>query len=293
MQEKRTEPATPGPAGGGVEQFEIPGDPVIRGWSKGSGRDLILCHGLSATRDFVVHGSDYLSRNGYRVHSWDARGHGESDPAPPGESYDYRHQADDLGRVVDERTIGEDLFLAGHSMGAHTVLAWTLGNLDRVTGIALIGPVYTEGREVMPDDRWDERAHALEQGGPEEFARLAASEFEGEDEDRETIERIALDRTRRHLHPEAVAQGLREVPRSRALPDMDSLGRLEVPTLIVGSHDTQDPGHPLAVAALYAELIPSAELVVEGEGEPPLAWQGGRLSRVLADFFDSVGRSGA
>lgn len=177
-------------------------------------------------------------------------------------------------------------------MGAHTVLAWTLENLDRVTGIALIGPVYTEGREAMPDDRWDERALALERGGPEEFARLAGSEFEGDDDARETIERIALDRTRRHLYPEAVAQGLREVPRSRAVAEMDSLGALSVPTLIVGSHDTHDPGHPLAVAELYAELIPSAELVVEDEGEPPLAWQGGRLSRVLAGFFDSVDRSG-
>jgi len=46
--------------------------------------------------------------------------------------------------------------------------------------------------------------------------------------------------------------------------------------------DEADPGHPLALGEAYSELLPAASLVVEEEGRSPLAWQGGRLSKVIA-----------
>ena len=52
------------------------------------------------------------------------------------------------------------------------------------------------------------------------------------------------------------------------------------------SRDEADPGHPLAVGERYARAIPGAELVVEPLQVParsPIAWQGGQLSRVLAE----------
>ena len=58
--------------------------------------------------------------------------------------------------------------------------------------------------------------------------------------------------------------------------------------LVVGSRDDADPEHPLAVAREYADRLPRAELVVEDEGEPPLAWQGARLSRAIAAFLDQL-----
>jgi 3-oxoadipate enol-lactonase len=54
--------------------------------------------------------------------------------------------------------------------------------------------------------------------------------------------------------------------------------------LVVGSRDESDPEHPLALARQYAEAIPRARLVVEEEGRSPIAWQGGQLSRLLAEF---------
>jgi hypothetical protein len=36
------------------------------------------------------------------------------------------------------------------------------------------------------------------------------------------------------------------------------------------------------------ERLPQARLIVEGEGESPLAWQGGKLSRAIAAFADEV-----
>ena len=67
---------------------------------------------------------------------------------------------------------------------------------------------------------------------------------------------------------------------------MDELEFLEVPALVVASHDEADPGHPHDVAAAYAERLPQARLISEGEGESPLAWQGGKLSREIAAFCE-------
>ena len=62
---------------------------------------------------------------------------------------------------------------------------------------------------------------------------------------------------------------------------------------MVGSRDDTDPEHPLAVAREYADRLPNAELVVEDEGEPPLAWQGARLSKAIAAFLAASGGQGS
>jgi pimeloyl-ACP methyl ester carboxylesterase len=93
----------------------------------------------------------------------------------------------------------------------------------------------------------------------------------------------------RHDDLSAVAQALREVPRSVAWKGLEPLASLEVPVLVVGSQDESDWIHPLGVAQEYCRKLPNAELVVEDRGESPLAWQGARLSNVIADFLERVG----
>jgi hypothetical protein len=56
----------------------------------------------------------------------------------------------------------------------------------------------------------------------------------------------------------------------------------------VPSRDEADPGHPYAIGERYAEAIPGARLVSEEPGRSPLAWQGGQLSRVIADTAASL-----
>ena len=130
---------------------------------------------------------------------------------------------------------------------------------------------------------WDGLAAALEEGGEDGF--VSYIEAAGINPDwRETVLRITRERIALHRHPEALVEALREVPRSRPFDSMDELEFLEVPTLVVASHDVADPGHPYAVAAEYSERIPGAKLISEEEGESPLAWQGGKLSRAIAEF---------
>ena len=266
------------------------GDEVrLSGEEIGEGPPVVLCHGLTATRRQILHGSTALPRAGYRVITFDARGHGSSDPAPDDAGYTISEMISDLRAVIGE-TVGEGpLVLGGHSMGAHTAVAYTLENPDRVAGLLVIGPAWGGPRDAEQDrvaqGRYDALAKGLEGGGVDGF--LAAMERDGLDPRyRDGILSFTRDRMLAHEHPEAVVRALREVPRSQPFESMDELDFLEMPALVVASHDAADPSHPYAIAESYAQHLPHSRLISEPEGESPLAWQGGRLSREIAAFLE-------
>ena len=105
---------------------------------------------------------------------------------------------------------------------------------------------------------------------------------------RDTVRTVLRQRLSAHEHPDAVADALREVPRSRPFESWDSLAALDVPVTVVASRDEADPGHPYATGERYAEAIPGAKLLSEEPGKSPLAWQGGQLSRVIAEIAARV-----
>src|SRR5919206_5010722 len=89
---------------------------TLAGDDVGEGTPVVLLHGLTATRRYVVMGSRTLERGGHRVIAYDARGHGRSSPAPEPEAYRYAELARDLEAVLD--AAGADrAVLAGASMG--------------------------------------------------------------------------------------------------------------------------------------------------------------------------------
>jgi pimeloyl-ACP methyl ester carboxylesterase len=246
---------------------------------------VVLLHGITASRRYVVHGSKLIPRRGFRAISYDARGHGDSSPAHAG-GYSYAAMVDDLGAVLDAEAGTRRAVLAGHSMGAHTVTAFALRFPERVGGIVVIGPAYPglpTSEEALAN--WDQLADGLQSGGVDGF--LAAYERQGLDPEwHDTLVRITRERLLTHRHPEAVAQAMREVPRDVPFDGLDELEFLELPALVVASHDEADPGHPFAVADAYAARLPNARLISEDAGSSPLAWQGGRLSREIAAFCD-------
>jgi pimeloyl-ACP methyl ester carboxylesterase len=259
--------------------------PELHGERVGEGPAIILCHGITATRRYVIHGSRALERGGHSVIAYDARGHGESDPAPPGEGYGYPSLVADLARVVGAE-VGEGRFLlAGHSMGAHTAVAYALRDPSRLAGLVVIGPVYAGEVQASALRYWDGLADALEGGGVDGFVAYIGAQQEIEPGWRETVLRFTRERMLQHRHPEAIVRALREVPRSRPFGSLEELERLDVPALVVASHDSADPGHPYETAAAYAARLPRARLTSEDEGESPLAWQGGKLSREIAAFY--------
>ena len=122
--------------------FEVESDGVrLSGEEVGEGNPVILLHGITATRRYVLHGSLALARRGYRQISYDARGHGESSAAREGGGYAYPELATDLGAVVAELAPDSRPVLVGHSMGCHTAAAYALGHAGEVAALVLEGPV--------------------------------------------------------------------------------------------------------------------------------------------------------
>ncbi len=268
------------------QPFEVDGR--LSGETVGEGPPIVLCHGLTATRRQVVHGSNVLAREGYRLIQYDARGHGESKPAADETGYGSPQNVADLRLVIEEQVGDRPFVLGGHSMGSHTAVADALETPEQIAALVVIGPAY--GGPVSDSEerqrtlgRWDELADGLEKGGVDGF--LEAMDRQGLDPGwREAILRFTRERMETHRYPDAVAQAIRGVARSKPFESMDELEFLDLPALVVASHDLADPGHPYAVADAYAERLPRARMVNEQEGESPLAWQGGRLSREIAEF---------
>jgi pimeloyl-ACP methyl ester carboxylesterase len=271
--------------------FTAGGDPALRGERAGEGTPIVLCHGITATRRSVLHGSRRLERDGFRVISYDTRGHGESDPAPPGEGYGYPELVGDLESVVAAEVDGGRLILAGHSMGAHTIVSYALRHPQRVAGLVVIGPAYDGEIEAASLEYWDGLSDALADGGVEGFVAYIDRHQPTDSAWRDSVLRFTRERMLQQRHLDALVAALREVPRSRPFESLTDLAALDVPTLVVASHDTADPGHPYAVAQSYAAALPQAQLISENEGQSPLAWQGGRLSREISNFVERQGLS--
>jgi pimeloyl-ACP methyl ester carboxylesterase len=256
---------------------------ALAGEALGEGPPVVLAHGVSATRRYVVHGSPALARAGHRQITYDARGHGSSDPAPEGGGYSYDELADDLERLIDAEVGEEKLILGGHSMGAHTVVVYALRHPERLAGLVVIGPVQMGLPTPESAVRyWNRLADGLEQDGVDGF--MEAYDRNLNPEWRESILRFTRERMEQHQHPQAVAQALREVALTQPFDSIDELEFLEVPALVVASNDEADPGHPYEVAEAYAAKLPKARLISEAPGESPLAWQGGKLAREIAAF---------
>jgi pimeloyl-ACP methyl ester carboxylesterase len=263
-------------------------DGRLAGVDDGQGTPVVMLHGLTATRRYVVMGSRLLERSGHRVVAYDARGHGHSSPAADREAYTYQDLTDDLEAVLDLCDLPAAV-LAGASMGAHTILRLALSKPDRVRGLVVITPGYDPDLQDDPERlaRWDALADGLESGGVEGF--LAAYGTPSVPEAwRETVVKVIRQRLSLHEHPQAVADALRVVPRSRPFEELSELQALRVPTVVVASGDEADPGHPQDLGEAYAAAIPGSRLITDEPGRSPIAWQGSQLSRVIAKLAQTT-----
>ena len=228
-------------------------------------------------------GTRALERSDHRVVSYDARGHGSSGPARHPHAYGYDELGADLVAVLDQLDLDRPV-IAGVSMGAHTALWLALERPERVAGLVVITPGYDP--ETVDDERrlarWDALADGLREGGVEGFV-AAYGEPSVPREWRDTALKVIRQRLALHEHPEAVADALNVVPRSRPFTRLEDLAAISsVPVAVVASADEPDPEHPQALAEAYARAIPGSRLVTDEPGKSPIAWQGSQLSGVIA-----------
>jgi pimeloyl-ACP methyl ester carboxylesterase len=275
-----------------VAEFSVESAGVtLAGEEAGEGTPVVLLHGLTATRRYVVMGSRALERSGHRVVAYDARAHGASTGAEDPDAYDYDDLVEDLRAVMDDRGIDRAV-LVGASMGAHTAVRMALDHPERVAGLVIATPAFDpeEDRDAGLQ-RWDALSEGLRTGGVDGFVE-AYGDPQVPEQWKDTIDKVLRQRLGAHEHPDAVADALHAVPRSRPFESWDELAEIAVPTVIVASRDEADPGHPYAIGERYAEAIPDADLRSEEPGSSPLAWQGGQLSKVISELAERAGAAG-
>ena len=261
---------------------------ALRGSVEGEGRPVVLLHGLTSSSRYVLMGSRLLVKSGFQTVSYDARGHGASDPSQTVKTYDYSHLADDLSHILEASAATRPMGI-GISMGAHTLAAAASANPNLFSSLVLITPAYLPGMTFGPEKRahWHALAEGLRNGGPEGF--IAAGATDGVDERwSELAKRATLQRMALHKYPGAVADALDSVPQSVPFTDWSELSKLDMPIAVVGSRDNADPGHPLSVATEWSERLPNASLFVEAEDESPLAWRGAAISKIAIETAGAV-----
>src|SRR4051812_19120355 len=154
----------------GTHAFSLDTPDLVRleGERAGAGVPVVLLHGLTATRRYVLMGSRYLARAGAELVAFDARGHGASSPAPSRSAYEYADMARDLDVVV--ATVGTPVVLAGNSMGAATAAAYALEYPERVSALVQITPGFGgAGREDHELGDWHALADGMERAGVDGF----------------------------------------------------------------------------------------------------------------------------
>ena len=106
----------------------------------GSGKPIVLIHGYPLNGNSWERQEDALLKNGYRCISYDRRGFGLS--SQPTTGYDYDTFAADLKAVLDHLALGEEVALAGFSMGTGEVTRY-LGSYGSagVSKAALFGVI--------------------------------------------------------------------------------------------------------------------------------------------------------
>ena len=190
---------------------------TLAGEESGEGTPVVLLHGLTATRRYVVMGSRALQRAGHRVVAYDARGHGAVSTGAGAGGLRLRDaRAATCSRC--STTAGSTArVLAGASMGAHTLVRFALDHGDRVAGLVVVTPAFDPdddaGRSAArPLGRARRRGCA--RAGWRASSRPTASPTSPE-RWHETILKVLRQRLSAHEHPEALADALRAVPRSR------------------------------------------------------------------------------
>jgi pimeloyl-ACP methyl ester carboxylesterase len=132
-------------AGDGVELYAEVDEPSADG-----ALTVLFSHGYALNLD-VWHFQRRDLRGTARLVFWDQRSHGRSGRAPEG-SVSFQRLADDLGAVLDAAAPTGPVLLAGHSMGAMTVMDLLARRSelldDRVVGVAFVATSAGGLREV-------------------------------------------------------------------------------------------------------------------------------------------------
>ncbi len=213
--------------------------------SVGEGYPLIFTHGFSATHA-MWKAQEPLSRQ-YRLITYDARGHGDSDSPSSSDEYSADISVEDLFQLMNALEI-EKAVIGGLSMGGYISLRFYLKYPELVSALIIMdtGPGYRNPTRMAEwNQSREELAEQLEREGINVLAAQANTQGRRE---------ISLKQ-----NPIGLAHMSRKVVAQHDSWVIENLDKIEVPSLIlVGENDTS-----FLQAAQYMEKnIAGAQLIV-------------------------------
>lgn len=256
------------------ELFDLPDDVVhheiptadggvLHAVERGSGRPLVLLHGITLRHDVWSPQLHQLADR-YRVIALDLRGHGGSRAGSAG--FGLSRLADDLALVLEHLDLTEAV-VVGHSMGGMTAMQFCAEHPDvldqRVDGLVFVA---TRAHQVLPPFMVDGARHLVGRGqamvdeGRQLPARANLTEH---------LARLAFGD---HPSPRAVAlvaEMGRSMEHEALVPSVagllehdarDALRATHTPSLVVVG--TRDVLTPVPAGRHLAHLLPRSELVV-------------------------------
>jgi pimeloyl-ACP methyl ester carboxylesterase len=250
----------------------------------GAGPPLVLSHAIG--RDLSQVQRYIGSPPHFRVVSWDARGHGRTEPIGPPDQLNFESFAEDLAALLDHLEI-EAAILGGISMGAATSMAFCSRWPSRVRAAILIRPAWL----VEPNPHSLQIIALIGRLLSEYSPNQARTLLLQTDEYRElrTISVAAANQILSELdHPLGVTRAVPFVhmPASAPINDWRELEQCKMPVLVVGC--LNDPFHPVEVSQTWVEKLPNArfEIVASPIEEPDQHVY--QLRQVIADFLTTV-----
>jgi pimeloyl-ACP methyl ester carboxylesterase len=282
-----------------VHDVHLPGRRVSV-MTMGQGQEVLLIHGLGATKSSFYDTAAALSRDGYRVHALDLPGFGSSSKPATG-PYTARWFADTVVAVMDKLMI-DRAHVVGNSMGGRVALEVALREPERIGALALLCPaVAFVKRGYHPIVRLARPELAFL---PHKFRRtMVSSTFRGLFHDTDALDPyvsdVVIDEFQRLYASPSARFAFLSAARNIYLDKpfgkhgfYPRLADLERPALFVwGSHDTLiPPGFKRHVA----EWLPRAEqIVLEGCGHVPQVERPDQTNGLIRRFFAQADALGA
>jgi pimeloyl-ACP methyl ester carboxylesterase len=222
-------------------------------WRSGEGPALVLVHGTT-----VSHG-DWLPvlpalRRQFTVYAMDRRGIGASGDA---EAYALEREFEDVAAVAD--SVGEPVFLVGHSFGALCSLEAALLT-PNIRKLVLYEPPIpiADGNEFHPDNLLGRLEACLAAGRPDEVLATFLREVAGQEPERIELQRRARSWPDRVATAHTIVREVRGTHFYRLRPER--LRAMAVPTLMLLGGES--PRKHQAASPAVAAALPNARLEV-------------------------------
>ena len=209
--------------------------------ARDTGRAVLLSHGYSATSNMWAGQIEALA--GYRLITWDMRGHGRSDSPDDAAQYSAAHTVADMAALLDH--LGESrAVIGGLSLGGYMSMAFHLTHPRRTRALMLFdtGPGF---RNDVARGEWNKTAFAR----ADSFARNGLASLGQGDE-------VRADEHRSARGLGLAARGMLAQFDSQVI---DALPDVRVPTLVLAGADDK----PFLAGTDYmARKIPVARKVI-------------------------------